>query len=354
MFNDKLLLTVVTLIIAFASGFLLYKVKFPGGFMIGSILGVAMFNIATSSATIGPNIKFVSQLIAGVFIGSGVRKKDLKRLKMILKPLSLIVLNLLLLNLVLGYLIIKTTSVDPITAFMSVIPGGMSDTPLIAADLGANSAVVATLQFVRMLFGIGVMPYFIKRMYNYNDNNQETIKNNHFDFVSVKGTNPYYNTILLIVTVFISGLLGKFLKIPAGVLLFSMISTILLKLVLSIESLPRSIKRIAQIFAGAYIGSKFVYDDLLILRGLWLPVILILIFYFVNCLITGELLHRLFKFDKKVALLAATPAGASDMALISSDIGVNSIDLVIIQVFRMILVISIFPQIIVIVVNTFF
>ena len=40
-------------------------------------------------------------------------------------------------------------------------PGGMSDTPLIAMDMGADSSVVAVMQFVRMLFGMACLPTVI-------------------------------------------------------------------------------------------------------------------------------------------------------------------------------------------------
>ena len=43
--------------------------------------------------------------------------------------------------------------------------------------------------------------------------------------------------------------------------------------------------------------------------------------------------------------LMMTPAGASDMALISADIGVHSPSLVVMQIFRMLMAASIFPQI---------
>ena len=52
-------------------------------------------------------------------------------------------------------------------------------------------------------------------------------------------------------------------------------------------------------------------------------------------------------------MLAATPAGASDMALISADIGVNSRELVELQVIRLVVVVSLFPQIIVWVASAF-
>ena len=44
-------------------------------------------------------------------------------------------------------------------------------------------------------------------------------------------------------------------------------------------------------------------------------------------------------------MLMMTPAGASDMALIAADIGVNSPSLVVMQIFRMLMAASVFPQI---------
>ena len=44
--------------------------------------------------------------------------------------------------------------------------------------------------------------------------------------------------------------------------------------------------------------------------------------------------------------VSALSAGASDMTLISSDLGVQSPDLIILQIIRLIVVISLFPQLI--------
>ena len=44
-------------------------------------------------------------------------------------------------------------------------------------------------------------------------------------------------------------------------------------------------------------------------------------------------------------MLMLTPAGASDMALISADIGVSSPRLILVQIYRLIIATAIFPQI---------
>ena len=53
------------------------------------------------------------------------------------------------------------------------------------------------------------------------------------------------------------------------------------------------------------------------------------------------------------AMLAATPAGASDMALISADLGIRNAKLIVLQVLRLITVVLVFPSILSVVVGLF-
>jgi len=53
---------------------------------------------------------------------------------------------------------------DLVTSLMCAIPGGMSDIPIISEEMGADSGKVAVMQFVRMVFGIGVFPSMIAKV----------------------------------------------------------------------------------------------------------------------------------------------------------------------------------------------
>ena len=72
-----------------------------------------------------------------------------------------------------------------------------------------------------------------------------------------------------------------------------------------------------------YIGSSIVLADILELRTIVVPAFILIIGYSINCFLTGKILSKHYDFTQREAMLAATPAGASDMALISSDIGVH-------------------------------
>ena len=74
--------------------------------------------------------------------------------------------------------------------------------------------------------------------------------------------------------------------------------------------------------------------------------LLLVVAYLVNCFWISWLLHRFCGMAQREAMLAATPAGASDMALISGDMGISNPDLNVLQIIRMVTVVLVFPQII--------
>lgn len=348
----------LTFAVGLSGGWLLSKLKVPGGMMVGAVLGAAILNVSFSAASMPVNARVVAQCTAGAFIGCSVKRSDLERLKYILKPATILLSSMLALNLVLGFLIHWLSPLDLLTSLMSAVPGGMTDTPLIAADLGADAPKVAVLQFVRMVSGIGLFPSLIAwvdRRENgteiqaiefSNGSDSEFGKAKQKNWFALDHLSPNLKFLITISVAIVVGFIGRASGVTAGTLLFSMIAILILKLTTNVSYIPMWAKRLAQVLAGCYIGSGIYKNDLLELRFLVVPALLILAGYFLNCYLTGHLLHKTCQFELKEGMLAATPAGATDMALISCDLRVQSTDLIVLQVIRMLFVISVFPQII--------
>jgi len=110
--------------------------------------------------------------------------------------------------------------------------------------------------------------------------------------------------------------------------------------------LPMPLKRGAQILSGAYIGCTLTPDSIYRLRTLVVPAVIILAVYIPVSLVCGWLIAKLFHREPREAMLSATPGGASDMALISADLGVESADLMVTQILRMVTVVLLFPQLV--------
>jgi uncharacterized protein len=113
-----------TLIIGGAFGFSFYKLKFPGGMIVGSIIGVSLLNIFTGHALMPANARLAAQIVAGAYIGVTVNKSDLKRLKHLAGPAITLLLGMFALNLLSGYLIYLFSPLDLVDFFDVCRSGG--------------------------------------------------------------------------------------------------------------------------------------------------------------------------------------------------------------------------------------
>ena len=331
----------LTLAVGGAGGLLFFKLKVPGGMMVGALVAVTILSIGSGLSYMPSAARVAAQIAAGAFIGTTVEKSDLKRLPHLIRPAALLLCAMLCLNLIMGLVFQALGGVVWLPAFLCAVPGGMSDTPIIAADMGAKAGDVALAQFMRLVAGIGVFPSLILRV----TRNEPVPRREGADRVVTKRTDV--GSVLLTLAVAAAcGVTGKLLGVPVGALLFSMLGVIVLKLTVNRVAMPLWLKRVAQVLSGAYIGSSLGMEDLLDMRVLLLPIVLLVLGYGIVSFLVGGLLHRFFGFTLREGMLIATPAGANDMALISGDLDVHSPDVVVLQIVRMVIVISLFPQLI--------
>lgn len=337
----------LTLAIGSIFGLAAAKMKIPGGLMVGAIVGVATLNILFGTTYMPKQTKLLVQIIAGAFIGCVMEKSDVKRLPKIIKPAIIMLFGLLVLNLTAGFLIYAVSPLDLVTSLMSVVPGGISDTPIIAAAMGADAPKVAVMQTVRQILGIGVFPALILA---YDNKKKATEKDGEREANTEKRekskTKSWQAFVCTLIIATTAGILGNITGIPSGSFVMPIIVVLILKLVFDFAYIPRWAKKCAQVLSGCYLGSIVVMKDVLELKFLVIPLIIIVLGYMANCYFTGKIIRKTCGFTRKESMLITTPAGASDMALISSDMGVENTDVIIIQVVRAVTVMTFFPQII--------
>lgn len=348
----------ITLLVCAASGLLLKRLKVPGGMLVGALIGGALLNVLTPYGYMPYAGRFAAQTAAGAYIGAMFDRGQLKSVPRVWKPYVVIMCFFLAANLTAGFLIWKTGACDLMTALLCCVPGGMSDTPLIAADMGADVGVVAVLQFVRMVTGIAIMPSIISLLVKQSpqpvaaasvaDSDIPDIVPDAGEAQADQQQPKTHKSIPLaagtVAVAIVGAALGRAAGIPAGILVGSMLIVIAMNLTYGKAYLPMPLKRLAQILSGAYIGCTLDRESILALRHLILPAFIILAVYIPTSLLCGWLNAKINRRELRESMLSATPGGASDMALIAADLGVESMDLMVIQVLRMVSVIIIFPQ----------
>ncbi|NLZ66924.1 MAG: hypothetical protein GX910_04655 [Clostridiaceae bacterium] len=328
---------VLSLLSAIAVGLLLDRLHVPGGMMVGAVIGACALNLISGGlADLPPVAKTAAQIVAGAFIGAGVRREDLKKMRSILSTTAIVVFFLFLVNVVSGLIIYWISPLDPLTALMATVPGGISEIPIIAVEMGADATPVLTLQLVRLVMGIAIFPSIIAKI----------PQEEHYEEEKGEYRRPagdLFNTVLTLAVGTAFGLLGRVSGVPGGTMAFASLGTVGFKLLYPKACVIIPVRKVAQCLSGTYVGVGIGWAQLVALQHLVMPALVLLVCYTLGALVISTVLRRRGVFNLRESLLAATPAGASDMALISADLGVHNVQIILLQVMRFIAVIVLFP-----------
>jgi membrane AbrB-like protein len=314
------------------------------------MLGAALLSVIFHAAYMPSQTRFLVQAIAGALIGCSIERHDLKRLPRVIKPAGIMAASFFILNFSAGALIHWVSPLDWVTAFMGVIPGGVTEAPIVAADMGADVPKVALMQLARYILGIAVFPPMIMTWDRFREKRSSSGPDGSSAGTALpRGLPPVKPRVAFLCTMAAAlsfGYIGRLTRIPAGTFLFSIIAVLVLKLKFNFARIPHWTKRFAQLISGCYIGSTITMNDVQGFRFLALPLLIITGGYIINCFVTGKILSKTCGFSRKEGMLITTPAGASDIVLSSSDMGVENTDIIVIQMLRSIIAMTVFPQII--------
>ena len=255
--------------------------------------------------------------------------------------------RLLVLNFDIESVFYRATDLDLLTCLFCAAPGGMSDTPLIAMDMGADGSVVAVMQFVRMIFGMGCLPTVILLSDRLLEPEAAKALESRIQQQNkrVQAKPTFLGFLPTMCLAMAAAGLGKLSGVPAGALSAALIVTVALKLSGRCPGMPIWLRQVAQVVSGCCIGSGITRDQIFAMRQLALPAVALCLGYIACCVGVGLVLSRLFHIPPREAMLTLSPAGATEMALIAADLGVESTNLVVLQICRLVGVMLIFPQI---------
>jgi membrane AbrB-like protein len=372
---------IITLCVGIVGGIIALRLKVPAGAMVGSMIAVTVFSVITGHAFVPQNIKILTQIAAGAFVGAGIKRKDVLEMKLIIKPAIFMVFSMISLDLFMGYIMFRVTGLDLVTALFSTAPAGIVDMTLISDDFGADTSKVAVLHLIRLVSVLIMFPPMMKfisdgfsnKNKNCIDEIATSVEEAKMDGVPEK---PLINKITLKEKItkekatlkekvtlknkltlkeksinfsftmglaIVAGLIGYLLKIPAGTMTFSMVAVGALNVISDKGFMPLNIRRLTQMFAGALIGSRVTHADVIELKGILIPSLILLAGIIVISLFIGFLIHKISGFELITSLLGCAPGGLSDMTLIAKDLGGDVPKVAILHLIRVVTVISIFP-----------
>ena len=349
--GNEIIFLILTLAIGILGGYLADKKKIPAAFMIGALFAVAIFNIVTDRAFLPTSFKFITQVATGTFIGSKFRTEDVKMLRKVIIPGMVMVVLMIAFSFILSFIMSHFLGIDYMTSFFATAPGGIMDISLIAYDFKANTSQVALLQLIRLISVISFVPFFTKKCYERSKNKKETfekeieIENEKDEEERTLNKSEKSLTFTLIIGI-IGGIIGYFSHLPAGTMSFAMAFVAFFNVKTQKAYMPLPLRKIIQTFGGALIGARVTLADVVALKTLVLPIILIIVGFCLMNVLVGFFLYKTTKFSLSTALLSASPGGMSDISLMAEDLGANGPQVASMQFLRAISIVGVYPLII--------
>lgn len=345
----------ITLAVAIAGYLIGRKLGIPVPAMIGSMICVGILGACTGIATMPRPIKIFSQGISGAFIGMSVKRSDIRNIPHLMKPLLLLLLLFTINTFVLGFSLKAFFGWDLMTALLSGVAGGIADVSLIAIDLDCDASTVAIMQTMRLACVLAFFPTWVAlltRGQEFEDvdasSRVDNPCNTWLDHIIDTDTK---RTAFTIVAAIVFGALGYFSGVTAGALVFSLLGAAALNLTTDTIYMPRSVKRIAQLFAGSLIGCSITPDTIVELPGLIVPIIVMILLYALINYLFSTIASKAGWLNMRDALFASSPGGASDMSLIAGDLGADLTKIAVIQIVRSVYAAGLMPQVVVLVVD---
>lgn len=341
-----------TVTVGLLGGMIAKKLTIPAPFMIGSMLAVALLSVTTGQMGTVHSMKLFAQIICGAYIGQNVSKEDFLNLPKLGKAIAGLMTLFTLNMLVLGTILIVFFKMDAVTAFLSCLPGGIVDVSLMAIDMGAKADTVATMQTVRLVGILLILPNWVGFITNrfapelrqIPRQQNESIK--EVKELSLRKQNRLTNDLLILVISTIGGLIGEWSGLPVGALIISLLFSSALKVKRDTKQLHPYIRYIAQICAGSLIGCNFTHESFLQMIRLIIPIILLLSSYMIINGVFGYIMYKRGFLDIQSALFASSPAGATDISLLAGELGGDMPKIAGIQISRTLYTVIIMPLII--------
>ena len=335
----------VTLLVAAVGGLIGYKLRFPAGFMVGALLASGVLSLLWGGADCPVEARVPLQIAAGAYIGMSITRANLNQLKKMIGPSLALFGGVVFFALTFGFLVYFVSDLSLVTSLLATVPGGIIDMSLISLELGAEPGIVAALQLLRLVFIMAVYPFILKKILA-SGQQKKSVQ------VPIEPARPprhysfwdFGQTILIAAA---GGTILFLIRMPAGAIVGAMAGSAFFNIKTDGRAyVPPLVKTLAQVMAGALIGTTLNPESLVLLRGIALPALLVL----AECLaiggVMGFLLWKFGRTDPATALFGSAPAGLSDMVLIAIDEGGDPSQVMLLQLVRFVGSIALFPSLI--------
>ncbi|MDB5527922.1 MAG: hypothetical protein JWR51_1025 [Devosia sp.] len=243
----RTLLTIATLLVSTAGGFVANALGLPAGWLMGGALAVAVAAIAGMKVHLPDPVRDLSFLLVGMSMGASVASDSLALIPSWPVSLAGLAIELALIIATTGWMLSKLFKLDAGTAYLSSFPGHLSFIMSMAMAGVGNPRQIIIIQVIRVMLLTICVP--VGALF---------LPIDHFAPVAPLNTLNVWELLALAAGCVALGLVFIKLKVPAGFVLGAMALATAAKLGgLYTASMPPPLTVITFVLTGAVIGSRF-------------------------------------------------------------------------------------------------
>ena len=327
----RLLDAAAVLTLGIGATFLLDLLGLPSPALFGGLVAGLVRGLAVPRRLAVPSpVNSAAQAVIGVAIGALVDLDTLKAVGAEWLPVLLVTVATLALSLAAGLLLRLQRGISPVTGAFSMIAGGAAGVTAMARDLGADQRMVATMQYLRVLIIVSLMPVAATVVYGADAGRGDQV-------AAAAGPGWPAGLPFTVVCAVIGIVLGRLTRFPVVTLLGPMVVAAAADLsgLSQGAEVPGLLESAAFLAIGLQVGISFTRESLRTI-GRALPLALVLIVGLIlGCAGLGALLARTAGVSALDGYLATTPGGLYAVLATASDSGADATFVLAVQVIRL-------------------
>jgi uncharacterized protein len=347
------------------------RLKVPAAAFLGPLMVVG------ASAILGmPQPDFPSwavmgfQVVFGAFLGCQADRDSVKRVAVMGKPVAVATAWVILSAVVIAFILAHMSTVDVTSSFLGAIPGGVAEMSAMSISMKGNTAIVATLQSLRVIATMAIIPMVSKKL-ALPATTGAAIGGALSDPLPVQSlVSPSGNASLL--DIGLNGVVSKkqmagkkrevagwlaclgvglvgavifvYVKAPAAAIVGSMAAVVVCRLLgVGLVKPPPLLRLVALLGMGSYVGSGFSAQTLIQLKEIAPAAVVVTLATVASGIALAKVLQDKTGLDPATALLACAPAGVTQMAVVADEIGADALVVTLFQLTRLVVCVFVLP-----------